>query len=66
MKHYRTFVVAILAGIAFSASARNADITVGMDQACPAGTTSKGASYQWDHGRLVRKGSVCEDRQTRN
>ena len=66
MKHCCTLVAAILAGLAFSASAHNADISVGVDQACPAGTTPKGASYRWDHGRFVREGSVCEDRQTRN
>jgi len=66
MKHCRTLVAAILVGVAFSASAGNAHITVGVDQACPAGTTPRGAAYRWDHGRFVREGSVCEDRQTRN
>jgi len=66
MKHCRTLVAAILVGVAFSASAGDAHITVPVDQACPAGTTSAGASYRWDHGRFVREGWVCEDRQTRN
>jgi hypothetical protein len=64
MKH--ALVAAILAGVAISASARDADFTIGVDQACPAGTVSQGPAYHFEHGRLVRDGWVCTDRQGRN
>jgi hypothetical protein len=62
----RTLVAVILAGVAFSASARNADFTVGLNQACPAGTVSKGPAYRFDDGRFVREGWVCADFQQGN
>ena len=66
MKHCRRFSAVLLAAAAWSASAGDAHIIVGVDQACPAGTVSRGPSYRWEHGRFVREGWVCEDRQTRN
>ena len=66
MKHCTRLIAVILAGMACSASADNTQVIVSVDQACPAGTTSRGASYRWEHGRFVREGWVCDDRQTRN
>ena len=66
MKHWHTLVALILAVVAFSASARDADFVIGVDQACPAGTVSNGPAYHWEHGRFVRDGWVCTDRQGRN
>ena len=64
MKH--TLVAAMLAAVAFSASARDADFVVGEDQACPGGTISSGPAYHWEDGRFVRDGWVCTNRQDRN
>ena len=66
MKHCLTLVAVILAGVAFSASARDADFIVGVDQHCPAGTVSNGPAYHFEDGRFVRDGWVCTDRQGRN
>lgn len=66
MKYRRTLVVAILAIAASSASAGTPDIVVGLDQSCPAGTTSRGLSYTWEGGRFVRDGRVCEDLYGKN
>jgi hypothetical protein len=66
MKHCRTLVAVILAGVAFSASAREADFIVGLTQACPAGTVSKGPSYRFEDGRFVREGWVCAEFQQGN
>lgn len=62
MNYCRTLVAAILACTAFSASASASepDVVVGLEQACPAGMTSKGLSYRWQDGRFVRDGRVCE------
>lgn len=60
MNYCRTLVAAILACTAFSASAGERDVVVGLEQACPAGMTSKGLSYRWQDGRFVRDGRVCE------
>jgi hypothetical protein len=66
MKHWRTLVALMLAVVAFSASAREPDFTVGLDQACPAGTLSKGPAYRFEDGRFVREGWVCADFQQGN
>ncbi|HWM42648.1 MAG TPA: hypothetical protein VNP36_09450 [Burkholderiales bacterium] len=66
MKHWQTLVALILAVVAFSASARDADFIVGLDQFCPAGTLSKGPSYRFEQGRFVREGWVCASFQQGN
>jgi len=66
LKHGRTLVALILAGIAFSASARDASFVVETNQACPVGTVSKGPSYRFEEGRFVREGWVCADFQQGN
>ena len=66
MKHSRTLVALMLAVVAFSASARDADVIVGVDQACPGGTLSTGPAYHFEDGRFVRDGWVCTNRQDRN
>jgi hypothetical protein len=68
MKYRRTLVAAILALAASSASASAGapDVVVGLDQSCPAGTTSRGLSYTWEGGRFVRDGRVCEDLHGKN
>jgi hypothetical protein len=65
MKYRRTLVAAILAGVAFSASAREPDLIVGLDEACPASTVPN-PSYRWENGRFVRDGWVCTDVHARN
>ena len=57
---YLALVAAILASTAFSASASEPDIVVGLEEACPRGFISKSLSYRWDDGRFVRDGRVCE------
>lgn len=66
MKLNRTLVALILAGVALSASARDADFVVDTNQACPVGTVSKGPSYRFEEGRFVREGWVCADFQQGN
>ena len=72
MKYRRTLLAAALAVVACSAPARGPDVVVGLDQMCPAGTTSKGPSYRWNGGRFgnggrfVREGWVCESLQGKN
>ena len=66
MKHCRTLLAVILAGVAFSASAREHHVIVRVEQACPSGLVSKGPSYRFENGRFVREGWVCEDLQGRN
>jgi len=68
MKYSRTLVAVILACTAFSASASagEPDVVVGLEQACPAGTISKGISYRWEDRRFVRDGRVCESLYGRN
>jgi hypothetical protein len=68
MNYCRTFVAAVLACTAFSASAsaREPDVVVGLEQACPTGTISSGLSYRWDDGRFVRDGRVCESLYGKN
>jgi hypothetical protein len=68
MNYHRTLVAAILAVTAFSAwaSASAPDVVVGLDQSCPAGTISRGLSYQWENGRFVRDGRVCEHLHGKN
>jgi hypothetical protein len=72
MKYYRTLAALALAVVARSASATEPDVVVGMDQACPAGTTTKGPAYRWNGGKLgnggrfVREGWVCESLQGKN
>jgi hypothetical protein len=68
MNYSRTLVAAILActALSVSASATEPDVVVGLEQACPAGTISKGISYGWEGGRFVRDGRVCESLYGRN
>ncbi len=66
MKYCLTLVAAILAGTAFSASASERDIVVGLEESCPRGFVSKSLSYRWDDGRFVREGRVCESLHGRN
>ena len=56
-------VAAALAAVAFSSSASEIDVIVGLDQACPAGTVSNGPAYRWANGRFVREGWSCTDIQ---
>jgi hypothetical protein len=60
MKYFRALVAAGLAGVAFSASAQDAEVIVESDQACPAGTVPSVPSYTWEGGRFVRDGTLCE------
>jgi hypothetical protein len=60
MKHCRTLVAAILAGVAVSASAQDADVFVDSAEACPGGTFPSVPSYHWQDGRFVRDGWLCE------
>lgn len=66
MKYFRTLVAVAFAVVAYSASASVPDLVVGLDQACPAGTTTKGPAYRWNGGkvgnggRFVREGWACE------
>jgi hypothetical protein len=60
MKYRHALLAAVLAGVAFSASAQDADVIVGRDEACPAGTFPSLPYYSWEDGRLVRDGLVCE------
>lgn len=72
MKYRRTLVAAALAVVAYSASAREPDVVVGLEEMCPAGSTAKGPAYRWNGGRLgnggrfVREGWVCESLQGKN
>jgi hypothetical protein len=56
LKYHRTLAAAILAGIAFSASA---DVHVDSTEACPAGTFQN-PSYHWENGHFVRDGWACQ------
>jgi hypothetical protein len=57
----KSFVAAVLAGFAVSASAYEVDrVTVADSADCPAGTAATAASYEWQDGHLVRNGWVCE------
>lgn len=60
MKLTRTLIATILMGIAFSASAQDADVYVDSAEACPAGTFASLPSYEWEDGRFVRDGWFCE------
>jgi hypothetical protein len=60
MKYCRPLVAAILAGIAFSASAQDADVFADSAEACPAGTAPAVPSYSWEDGRFVQEGWLCE------
>jgi hypothetical protein len=60
MKYCRALVAAILAGIAFSASAQDADVVVESAEACPSGTAASVPSYRWEDGRFVNDGWLCE------
>ena len=66
LKYRRTLAAAILAGIAFSASVRaaelptDADVIVRSGEACPSGTFESVPSYNWKDGHLVRDGMLCE------
>jgi hypothetical protein len=60
MKYCRALVAAILAGVAFSASAQDADVVVDSAETCPAGTFASVPSYDWEDGRFVRDGWLCE------
>jgi hypothetical protein len=66
MKYCLTLVAAILASTAFSASASEHDIVVGLGESCPRGYISKSLSYRWDDGRFVRDGRVCESLHGKN
>ena len=63
MKYLQTLAVVLLAGAASAASAEVADVIVGTEQFCPAGTASKGPAYRWQDGHFVREGWVCSQRQ---
>jgi hypothetical protein len=59
--NYRHLVAGtILATAAFSASALDRNVTVELDEACPAGTAQGVPTYSWEGGRFVRDGWVCE------
>jgi hypothetical protein len=60
MKYCRALVAAILAGVAFSASAQDADVVVESQEACPSGAFPSVPSYNWEDGRLGRDGWLCE------
>ena len=66
MKYFRALVAASLAGVAFSASAQDADVIVESGQACPAGTARSVPSYSWEDGRFVQDGYLCESLYTGN
>jgi hypothetical protein len=68
MNYSRTLVAAILAStaVSVSASASDPDVVVGPEQACPAGTISKGISYRLEDRRFVRDGRVCESLYGKN
>jgi hypothetical protein len=66
MKYCLTLVAAILATTAFSASASEHDIVVGLEESCPRGFISKSLSYRWNDGRFVRDGRVCESLHGKN
>ena len=66
MKYCLTLVAAILAGAAFSTSASERDLVVGLEEACPRGFISKSLSYRWDDGRFVRDVRVCESLHGKN
>ena len=71
-KYGRTLVAAMLAGMAFSASAQNLrvpenanvpleqDVIAESAEACPRGTIPSTAAYGFQDGRLVQNGWVCE------
>ena len=59
MKHLRTLIAAALAAVAFPASALEGMVIVSDQQACPAGTVTRGPAYRWENGELVRVGWVC-------
>ena len=66
MKYCLTLVAAVLAATAFSTSASEPDVVVGLEEACPRGFISKSLAYRWDDGRFVRDGRVCESLHGKN
>jgi hypothetical protein len=60
MKYRHALIATLLAATAFSASAQDADVVVGPQEACPAGTAESVPSYRLEDGRLVRDGTLCE------
>lgn len=60
MKYFRALVAASVAGVAFSASAQDADVIVESAEACPAGYAPSVPSYRLEDGRFVRDGYLCE------
>jgi hypothetical protein len=60
LKYGRTLAAAILAGIAFSASAEGVvGVYVAEGQDCPAGTIERAPTYHWQDGHFVRDGEFC-------
>jgi hypothetical protein len=60
LRHVVAVTSAVLAGVAFWASAQDADVTVGSEDACPAGTYASVPSYRWQDGQFVRDGWLCK------
>jgi hypothetical protein len=60
----RIIAAAILAALGAAAHAQ--DIVVPLGESCPPGTTQTVPSYTFENGRLVRDGTVCQDRRYRN
>jgi hypothetical protein len=66
LKYRRTLAAAILAGVAFSASAQDAKVPMEADvhassaDACPRGTFSSLPTYKWQNGHVKHDGWLCE------
>ena len=60
MKYHHALLAAVLAGLAFSASAQVADVIVEPEKACPATYFPSIPAYTWKDGRFVLDGQVCE------
>ena len=62
----KRLAAALLAGLALSASAHDSGWHIVPDpKDCPAGNTDASAYYQWQNGRFVRDGWVCEMRRSK-
>jgi hypothetical protein len=60
MKYRHAFLAAALASVGFSASARDADVIVGVDKACPTRTILRVPAYSWKNGRFILDGWLCQ------